>query len=445
LESLLLDAQGWVSEHLDILIKLAVPAWIGSLVLILLVEVRWFRRVIPDWLRNLSRVVALVGTVGVVTMAILFGGGLVASSLQARAQDVEGPKLDLSFDSPNAFFLSAYLSMHQAELNQAVSDDPTSVTFVVEPGETATGVAARLEEDGLVVNGEVFGRFMAYHGLDVSLEAGTYTLRPNMTMHEIAEALQHGGADAVMVTIPEGWRMEQVAWLLEQQGVMRGDDFLAYARTALYNYPWLASRPPDATLEGFLFPDTYELPAESTPANLVDLMLATFDARVAPEIESRLAGRTIFDLGLSDYRPLTLFDVITLASIVEREAVLDEERPVIASVYLNRLDPAHREQTAYYPSSDPTIQYIKGFDAATGSWWNPMQQDEGQTLESPYNTFRVQGLPPGPICSPGLASILAVLNPADTNYLFFHAIGNGEHVFAATYEEHMSNQEQYAP
>jgi len=369
----------------------------------------------------------------------------VADALQARAQSAGGPELDLSFDSPNSFFLSAYLSMHQAELNQAVSDDPMPVTFVVEPGETATGVAAKLEEQGLVVNGEVFGRFMAYHGLDVSLEAGTYRLRANMTMHEIAEALQHGGADAVTVTIPEGWRMEQVAWLVEEQGVMRGDDLLAHVRTAVYDYPWLASRPPGATLEGFLFPDTYELPTESVPANLVDLMLATFDSRVAPEIEGRLAGKTIFDLALSDYRPLTLYDVITLASIVEREAVLDEERPIIASVYYNRLDPAHVEETALRLSSDPTIQYAKGFDPETGNWWNPMLPGEGQTLESPYNTFKVQGLPPGPICSPGLASILAVLNPEDTDYLYFHAIGGGKHVFASSLEEHLRNQQQYAP
>ncbi|NIV37536.1 MAG: hypothetical protein GWN58_51400, partial [Anaerolineae bacterium] len=96
------------------------------------------------------------GTVSVVTLVIVFAGRLMADSMQARAQNVDGPKLDLSFDSPNSFFLSAYLSMHQAELNQSVSDDPTAVTFVVEPGETATGVAAKLEEQGLVVSGEVF-------------------------------------------------------------------------------------------------------------------------------------------------------------------------------------------------------------------------------------------------------------------------------------------------
>ncbi|MFN2184857.1 MAG: endolytic transglycosylase MltG [Anaerolineae bacterium] len=432
-------------DSLILWVKIVAVGWIGALAVVLLAEVRWFQRLIPDWLRNLSRLLVLIGTVGVVTVTIIFGGRMLVSAMQVQAQAGDGPTLDLSFDSPNSFFLSAYLSMHQEELNQSVSDDPTPVTFVVEPGETATGVAAKLEEEGLVVSGDVFGRFMAYHGLDVSLEAGTYRLRPNMTMHEIADALQHGGADAVTVTIPEGWRMEQVAWLVEEQGMMRGDDFLAYARTAIYDYPWLAGRPQGASLEGFLFPDTYELPTEATPANLVDLMLAVFDARVAPEIEGRLPGKTIFDLNLSDYRPLTMYDVLTLASIVEREAVLDEERPIIASVYFNRLDPAYVEETALRLSSDPTIQYAKGLDPDTGNWWNPMLPGEGQTIDSPYNTFRVQGLPPGPICSPGLASILAVLNPADTDYLYFHAIGDGSHVFASTLEEHMSNQEQYAP
>jgi len=335
--------------------------------------------------------------------------------------------------------------MHQTELNQGAGDDPTPVTFVVNDGETATSVATRLEEEGLVVDGDVFRRFMTYHGLDVTLEAGTYSLRPTMTMHELASALQHGATDALLVTIPEGWRMEQIAWLLEQQDLMRSDDFLAHARSATYAYPWLDSRPAGASLEGFLFPDTYELPADSTPASVVELMLSTFDARVAPEIEGRLAGKVVFDVDLGDYRPLTLFDVITLASIVEREAVVPEERPIIASVYLNRLDPAHVEETALRLSADPTVQYAKGLDPETGNWWNAMLPGEGQTISSPYNTFQTQGLPPGPICNPGLASILAVLNPAQTNYLYFHAIGDGSHVFASTLEEHLQNQEQYAP
>jgi len=426
-------------------VKVAGLAWVGALLLLLLAEVRWLQRLVPDWLRNLSRLVVLVGTVGVLTLTVLFGVRVMVSSWQARAQTGTGPTLDLSFESADAFFLSLYLSMHQAELNRPAGDDPTPVSFVVQPGETAAQVAMRLEEEGLVVNGEVFRRFMAYHGLDRSLEAGTFMLRATMTMHDIAQALQHGGANTVTVTIPEGWRAEQVAWLLEQQGLMRSDDFMALVRSGRFDYSWLASRPAGASLEGFLFPDTYQLPQEVSPTLVIELMLSNFDIRAAPEIESRLAGKTIFDLNQGAYRPLTVYDVVTLASIVEREAVVPEERPLIASVYLNRLNPAYVEETALRLSADPTVQYAKGFDPATGNWWNPMLPGEGQTLDSPYNTFKVQGLPPGPICSPGLASILAVLDPADTTYLYFHAIGDGSHVFASTLEEHLRNQEKYGP
>lgn len=426
-------------------IKIVALAWGAALLIVVLTEVRLVQRLIPDWLRNLSRVVVLVGTVGVLTLAGLLGAQLMRSAFEERSQSETGQTLDLSFESADSFFLSLYLSMNQDELNQPASDDPTPVTFVVEPGQTAAEVAARLEEEGLVVNGEVFRRFMTYHGLDVSLEAGTYSLRPNMTMHEIAEAMQHGSGTTVTITIPEGWRAEQIAWLLEQQGLMRSDDFMGHVRSARYDYPWLADRPQDASLEGFLFPNTYELPAEATPVTVVDLMLATFDGRVAPEIEGRLAGKTLFELELGAERPMTVYDVITLASIVEREAVVPEERPIIASVYFNRLDPAYVDETALRLSSDPTVQYAKGLDPETGNWWNPMLPGEGLTLESPYNTFRVQGLPPGPISNPGLASILAVLNPAQTDYLYFHAIGDGSHVFASTLEEHLRNQEQYTP
>jgi UPF0755 protein len=426
-------------------VKVAAVIWLGALATVLVAEIRFLQRLIPDWLRNLGRLVVTVGTVGALTLTVLLGVRIMASAMEARAQTGSGPALDLSFESTDSFFLSLYLSMHQAELNQAAGDDPTPVTFAVEPGETAAEVATRLEEEGLVVNGEVFRRFMTYHGLDATLQAGTYALRANMTMHQVAEALQHGGGNAVTVTIPEGWRAEQTGWLLEQQGLMRSDDFMAVVRSAQYDYPWLASRPPGASLEGFLFPDTYELAKDATPTTVVDLMLATFDARVAPEIAGRLEGKTLFDLNTGEYRPMTLYDVMILASIVEREAVIAEERPIIASVYFNRLDPTYIEETALRLSSDPTIQYAKGFDAQTGNWWNPMLPGEGQTIDSPYNTFKVQGLPPGPICSPGLASILAVLDPADTTYLYFHAVGDGSHVFASTLEEHLKNQQEYRP
>jgi UPF0755 protein len=426
-------------------LRIAALVWVAALVAVILSEVRGVQRLIPDLVRSLSRIVVLVGTVAALAAAVLFGVQIVTDALQARPEESAGSTMDISFRSVDAFFLSFYLSTHQEELNVPAGDDPTPVTFTVQPGETAAMVAERLEENGLVVDSEVFQRFMTYHGLDTSLEAGMYSLRSTMTMHEIAETLQHGGTNAVTVTIPEGWRAEQIAWLLEQQGLVRSDDFMAEVTAGSHPYPWLAERPGGASLEGYLFPDTYELAADVTPAAVADLMLSNFDARVLPEIEARLAGRTLFDLAQGDYVPMTVFDVITLASIVEREAVLAEERPVIASVYLNRLDPAYVEETALRLSSDPTIQYAKGYDPTTESWWNPMLPGEGLTLESPYNTFKVQGLPPGPISNPGLASILAVLNPAETDHLYFHAIGDGSHVFASTLEQHLQNQAEYAP
>jgi UPF0755 protein len=428
-------------------IKVFALVWAGALVVAFAAQIRWLQRFVPDWLRNVSRIVVLAGAVGALTMAVLLGGRMMIDAIEARPDIAEGPALDIDLSSLDAAMLSLYLSMHQAELNQSASDDDSPVTFVVESGETAGLVAMRLEEEGLVVDGEVFRRFMTYHQLDSTLQAGTYSLRANMTMHEIAEVMQAGASNATRITIPEGWRLEQIAFWLEYQGVMRGDDFLAEARSAQYAYPWLAGRPPDASLEGFLFPDTYELGPDVTPKEVVDMFVANFDARAGAVIAEQLPGKVIFDINLGDYRPMTAYDIVTLASIVEREAVVDEERPIIASVYYNRLDPAYVEETALRLSSDPTIQYAKGYDPETDSWWNPMEPGEGQTLESPYNTFKVQGLPPGPISNPGLASILAVLNPADTTYLYFHALGDGSgtHVFASTLEEHLANQEKYQP
>jgi UPF0755 protein len=424
--------------------KIAALAWGCALLVVLLAETGFLQRLIPNWVRSLARVAVLVGTIAAVATGVLLGVRLVTQALEARPQTGK-VSLNLSFASPDKFVQSVYLSMHQAELNQPASSDATEVAFVVQPGETATEVAARLAQDGLVVNGDVFRRFMSYNGLDLGLQAGTYTLRANMTMPELAAALQHGSSGGVTVTIPEGWRAEQIGWLLEQQGVMRSDDFMAEVRGGQFDYSFLAGRPQGASLEGFLFPDTYQFPTQATPKDVVDRMLADFEVRVMPKVGNRMAGRQIFDPKSGSYRPLSLLDVITLASIVEREAQVPQERPIIASVYFNRLDPKYVNETALRLSSDPTIQYAKGYDPKTGNWWNPMQPGEGQDINSPYNTFKVQGLPPGPISNPGLASIEAVLSPAQTTYLYFHAVGDGSHVFASTLEEHLRNQEKYKP
>ena len=197
-------------------------------------------------------------------------------------------------------------------------------------------------------------------------------------------------------------------------------------------YPFLQGRPAGTSLEGYLFPDTYDLPeTDATAADLLARQLDNFADQVLPRYdEARQAGTTALDL----------HSVLTLASIVEREAVVPEERPAIAGVYLNRLAAGMPLQ------ADPTVQYALGFQPTTGQWWKtPIFLEEYSSVVSPYNTYLNAGLPPGPIASPGLSSIAAVLAPEAHDYLFFVALpdGSGRHVFAKTFEEHQENVRRY--
>jgi UPF0755 protein len=359
---------------------------------------------------------------------IVIGSGWYVLTQGLSSAGTQVSRLSESGEAPSIedVLIGLYLQYRQSDLDRPASYDDTPVTFVVEPGESAATIAARLEELGLVTEGELFRMFIRYHEIDANLEAGEYVLRPNMTMAQIAETLQHARIEEVTVTIPEGWRAEQVAQMLAQENIVDGDEFLALVQRGKFDYSLLRDRPEDSSLEGFLFPETYRIPAQAEPEDLIERMLSTLDERFTPEMR-RLAVE----------RGMTIYEVIILASIVEREAVMAEERPIIASVFLNRL------QQAMYLRADPTVQYAKGYDATTGQWWAPVTPEDWEAVDSPYSTYLYPDLPPGPICSPGLSAIQAVLEPADTEYLFFLAKGDGSHAFALTYEEHLQNQELY--
>jgi len=373
-------------------------------------------------MKNAGRViaffVALIAIIGAVGGVVWFlthstsGGGSISIGL-------------CGLSSPDDLLIGAYLDAKAAELEQSAGDDDTPVTFVVEPGETATDIAARLKRKGLISDAELFRRYAQYHGLDAGIEIGEFTLRQTMTIPEIAQALQQGQRPEQVVTIQEGLRLEQVAAAVAAQTSISQQEFLLLATTGWrdsgFVFDFLADLPPAATLEGFLFPETYRLPEEPVATDLLGRMLETFGARVTPEMQAAAANR-----GLSVY------ELVTLASIVEREAVLDEERAIIAGVYHNRLD------AGWFLDACPTVQYALG---TPDHWW-PQFMLEATEVDSPYNTYRNLGLPPGPICSPGLASIRAAAYPADTDYYFFLADctkNDGSHLFAVTHEEHLRN------
>jgi UPF0755 protein len=324
--------------------------------------------------------------------------------------------------------LNVYLQSRAEEINTPLSEDPSPITFLIDSGETAVSIAERLQDIDLITDATLFRRFLQFHGLDASLEAGEYQLRRNMNMREIAEALQHSRMEEVSITIPEGWRAEQVADLLTGENIMDGSVFLAAVRQGVaIDHPLLADRPAGVGFEGYLFPETYRLPARATAEDLLTRMLDTMESRLPIGWQAMVSQQG-----------LTFYEVLTVASIVEREAVVPEERPAIASVYLNRL------AEGMYLQADPTVQYAMGFQPETQQWWKtPVTLEEYENVNSPYNTYLYPNLPPGPICSPGIDSILAVLQPAPSEFLFFLGRGDGSHIFATTFEEHERNLQLY--
>jgi len=331
---------------------------------------------------------------------------------------------------------ATYLQSNHEQLSVPASLTPQPTHFVVPDGTAARTISQNLQAAGLIKDAQLFEAYVRVNQLSGRLQAGAYTLSPSMTIPEIAQALQHGRPDSVIITVPEGWRIEQVGDYLDNTGLLKGAAYRQLAGGDLTGldtsgYGFLDLRPTGASLEGYLYPDTYALPLQgATAADLVKNQLDNFAMQVLPVYQKAFADGTTH---------LTLHEALTLASIVEREAVIDNERPVIAGVYLNRLAQDMRLQ------ADPTVQYGMGFQAKTGQWWkSPVSLDEYAAVDSRYNTYLYPGLPPGPICNPGLASIRAALNPAKHDYIYFVAIpGTGRHVFARTYEEHQANVKRY--
>jgi UPF0755 protein len=372
---------------------------------------------------------------------------VVFSFVGAQLEDVpEQPKvallraasdqpLDLRPETLERSALGLYLRMQATALETPAGTDGTLEQFVIDPGETALTVASRLEEEGFIEDAGLFRNYMRYHGIDQRLAAGDFEIAKNMTMPEIAEQLQRARYEEIALTIPEGMRAEEVAELLDVKGVMDGQEFLGLVRgggasvEGLGDYPWLPAGLP--TLEGYLFPDTYRLPARAKPADLVRRMLDNFSNRVTEDI-----------LAAAQQRGRSLEQVINMASIVEREAPLADDRPLVASVYWNRLDGrCAKEAVGNYLQADPTVQYAAGRPGQW--WWKPPSVEAYQTVQSPYNTYLWPGLPPTAIASPGLSALQAAAAPADTQYCFFVATGDGAHVYATTLAEHQANVARY--
>ncbi len=343
--------------------------------------------------------------------------------------------------------LNRYLREHGAALNLPASDDDRPLRFDVELGTPARAIAEQLAEAGLIRDAKLFEAYVRAMDMAHRLKAGVFFLRASMTPVEIAAILQADRAADIRITIPEGWRLEQIADFLDAGGLIDGQEYrrraempdlsglaltLSCCSVATERWPFLNERPVGASLEGYLFPATYQLPANNpTASDLIVRQLDAFADQILPLYERAMVdGR----------KRLDLHDILVLASIVEREAVIESERPAIAGVYLNRLEVGMRLE------ADPTVQYAMGYQQASDQWWKtPVFLEEYQSVDSPYNTYIHQGIPPGPIANPGLDAFRAVLYPERHDYLYFVATADdsGAHVFALTYAEHVENVRRY--
>lgn len=297
--------------------------------------------------------------------------------------------------------------------------------FEIKLGESTYSIAERLEKEGFVRNADLFRLYLLYAGLDTSIQAGRYTLSSRMTALEIGRALQDATPNEVDFYILPGWRLEEIAAALPTSGLkISPQAFLNYATAPSSTLPLISKLPSGVTLEGFLFPDKYQFSRQITVHEFVVALLKRFQANLDDDL-----------LSAWEQQGLDLYQAVTLASIVQREAVISEEMPLIASVYLNRLRVGMRLD------ADPTVQYALGFQNQRKTWWKSPLSLEDLKVNSPYNTYLHRGLPPGPICNPGLQALRAVAFPTESSYLYFRAAcdGSGRHLFAKTFEEHLRN------
>jgi len=341
--------------------------------------------------------------------------------IPSRARRIYGPPTP-ALSLVERVQYSALLLWYDGLLTQPVDPGGAEQSFTIEIGEPVGSVANHLHSVGLIRDAESFRSYLIYSGLDTSIQAGDYQLSTAMSALDIAHELQDATPEEVTFVVLPGWRVEEIAESLPTSGLfITYDELLDAAKVPPHEFDFLAGAD---TVEGFLYPDSYIFSRTITVDEVLAEMLRNFAAHLTLDLKNGF-----------DQQGLTVYQAVTLASMVEREAVHEEEQPLIASVYLNRLNIAMKLD------ADPTVQYAIGYNLLQQTWWtNPLSLLDLQ-VNSAYNTYIYAGLPPTPIANPGLDALRAVAFPAETNYYFFRARcdGSGFHEFTATFDEHLQN------
>ena len=368
------------------------------------------RRVMQSFIAGLL----IVGIVACLFFVVLY--------IPIRATRLYGPPASW-LSLPQRVQYSALLLWYDGLLTQPLDSNGAEQAFTIEIGESVDSVANHLEAVGLIRDADSFRTYLIYSGLDTSIQAGEYQLSTAMSTLDIAHELQDSTPEEVTFVVLPGWRVEEIAESLATSGLpITYDEFFSAAKTPPQGFDFLAGA---GTVEGFLYPDSYIFSRSISSADeMIAEMLRNFAARLTPDLVNGF-----------EKQELTVYQAVILASMVEREAVQEEEQASIASVYLNRF------KMGMKLDADPTVQYAIGYNILQRTWWtNPLSLLDLE-INSVYNTYKYEGLPPSPIANPGLGALRAVAFPAETPYLFFRARcdGSGFHEFSETFDEHLQN------
>ena len=312
-------------------------------------------------------------------------------------------------------FLYGYFYYNNGLKAVSTPDNSYEKVIVIPKGSGVKSIAKILEKENIIKNSFVFELYCKINKKSESIKAGKYSFNNSMSVSEIVDVMVSGRAliDTVKFTIPEGYNLSQIEERLYNLNIVDRESFNAALESGSYDYDFIEQIPDrEKKLEGYLFPDTYEIYRETSAEAIIDKLLGQFDKVFTEEYRNRAKELN-----------MTIDEVITLASIIEREAKLDDERKIISGVFHNRLKKNMLLQSC------ATVQYLLKEQKEELSF-------EDLEIESPYNTYKYSGLPPGPIASPGLKSIEAALYPEDVEYLYFRAKNDGSHIFTKTYDEH---------
>jgi len=322
-----------------------------------------------------------------------------------------------------AAFVVTIFIWFEYQISVPAANNQEIIGFAISQGFGVHQISQDLYNKGLIRSQFYFEVYVWSKKAEGDFIAGVFDLSPSMSIKQITRLLTQADNAEKVITIIEGWSNKEIADYLAKQGLFTREEFLAAVggnlSDYLQSYEFLSDKPVNVDLEGYLFPDTYRVFRNAAPAEVVKKILDNFDLKLSPELRQKITGQN-----------KTIFEIITLASIIEKEVSRPDDMKMVADIFYKRLAQNMALQ------SDATVNYVTGKGRVQPSI-------EDTRADSPYNTYLYAGLPPGPIANPGINAIMAAIEPTENPYYYFLTTKEGEVIYARTYDEHLQNKARY--